>query len=303
MNHFISIADLTKAQFDDLLALALQLKQELRDTGKNQPVFAGKTLAMVFQKPSLRTRTSFDVGTYQLGGLALYLSPNEIQLGKRESVADAARVLGRYVNMIMARVFAHDDILELAKYAPVPVINGLSDYNHPCQGMADYLTMLEEWGSFDGRTLAYVGDGNNVVTSLINAAVHSGVTLHVATPKGYEPPASVVEQARERGATIHLFTDPAEAVTEVDAIYTDAWSSMGQEAETEKRLRIFPPYQINQALLAHASPEVIVLHCLPAHRGQEITDDVADSSHSRLWDQAENRLHAQKAIMVRLSGF
>ena len=257
---------------------------------------------MIFQKPSLRTRTSFDVGMYQLGGYALYLSPNEIKLGQRESVADVARVLGRYVNLIMARVFSHDHILELATYSPVPVINGLSDYNHPCQGMGDYLTMLEAWGSFEGRTLAYVGDGNNVLTSLLNGAVHAGIRIHVATPGGYEPKAAIVEKARARGATISVFPDPVEAVTGVDAIYTDVWTSMGQEAETKKRLAVFPPYQINQELLTYADKEAIVLHCLPAHRGEEITNEVADGPQSRLWDQAENRLHAQKAIMVRVSG-
>lgn len=302
MNHFISIADLTKNQFDDLLALALKLKQELRDTGKNKPLLGGKTLGMIFQKPSLRTRTSFDVGMYQLGGYALYLSPNEIKLGQRESVADVARVLGRYVNLIMARVFSHDHILELAKYSPVPIINGLSDYNHPCQGMGDYLTMLEEWGSLEGRTLAYVGDGNNVLTSLINGAAHAGVRIHAAMPGGYEPNAAIIEKARAQGATISIFPDPVEAVTGADAIYTDVWTSMGQEEETKKRLAVFPPYQVNEELLAHADKDAIVLHCLPAHRGQEITNEVADGQQSRLWDQAENRLHAQKAIMVRVSG-
>ncbi|MGB0387092.1 MAG: ornithine carbamoyltransferase [Ardenticatenaceae bacterium] len=302
MNNFISIADLTQKQFYDLLGLALDLKQELRDKGKNQPLLAGKTLGMIFQKPSLRTRVSFEVGMLHLGGHALYLSPNEIQLGKRESVADVARVMGRYVNMIMARVFAHSDILELANYSPVPLINGLSDYNHPCQGLGDYLTMLEAWGSFERRTLAYVGDGNNVLTSLIHGAAHAGIRIHVATPSGYQPPAEVVEHARARGATVTLFPDAVEAVTGVDAIYTDVWTSMGQEAESQKRKHIFPPYQVNEALLAHAAKDAIVLHCLPAHRGQEITDQVADGAQSRLWDQAENRLHAQKAVMVRLNG-
>jgi ornithine carbamoyltransferase len=300
MRHFLSIADLSQSEWDDLLQLAQELKQELREKGQNEPLLAGKTLGMVFQKPSLRTRVSFEVGMLQLGGHALYLSPNEIQLGKRESVADVARVLGRYVSAIMARVFSHEHILELAEYSPVPVINGLSDYNHPCQGLADYLTMLEAWGSFEGRTLAYLGDGNNVLTSLMNGAIHSGVTVHVATPQGYEPPANVVEAAQARGATIKLFQDPAEAVRGAHAIYTDVWTSMGQEEETQARLRVFPPYQVNEQLVAQADPEAIVLHCLPAHRGEEITDGVADGTQSRLWDQAENRLHAQKAILVRL---
>ncbi len=300
MKHFLSIAELTPAQFDDLMALALDLKRELRQRGQNEPRLAGKTLGMLFQKPSLRTRVSFEVGMLQLGGHALYLSPNEVQLGKRESVADVARVLGRYTSAIMARVFAHEHIVELAEYSPVPVINGLSDYNHPCQGLADFLTMLEAWGSFEGRTLAYVGDGNNVLTSLMNGAALTGLTLHVATPAGYAPPPEVVEQARRRGATIRLFEGAVEAATGADALYTDVWTSMGQEAEAQKRLQLFPPYQINIELLAHARPDAIVLHCLPAHRGEEITDAVADGPNSRLWDQAENRLHAQKALLLRL---
>ncbi|MBA3533196.1 MAG: ornithine carbamoyltransferase [Ardenticatenales bacterium] len=300
MKHFLSLADLTKEQFDDLMSLAQKLKRELREQGQNEPLLAGKSLGMIFQKPSLRTRVSFETGMLQLGGHALYLSPNEIQLGKRESVADVARVLGRYVSAIMARVFEHAHIVELAEYSPVPVINGLSDYNHPCQGLADYLTLLEAWGSFEGRTLAYVGDGNNVLTSLVNGAIHAGVTVHAATPEGYEPPTQVVEAALARGARVKLFQDPIEAVRGVDAIYTDVWTSMGQEAETEKRLRVFPPYQVNEALLGHAHAEAVVLHCLPAHRGEEITDAVADGAQSRLWDQAENRMHAQKALLVRL---
>ena len=302
MQHFLSIADLTRSEWEDLLTLAQRLKQEVSSGGTNEPRLAGKTLGMIFQKPSLRTRVSFEVGMLQLGGHALYLSPNEIQLGKRESVADVARVLSRYVDAIMARVFAHEDVVELARYASVPVINGLSDFNHPCQGLADYLTMLEEWGSFEGRTLAYLGDGNNVLTSLLNGAVHSGVRIHFSTPRGYEPAADVVEQVRSQGATVEQFEDPLEAVSGVDAIYTDVWTSMGQEAEAAERRRLFPPYQINRTLLAEASNEAIVLHCLPAHRGEEITDEVADGDQSRLWDQAENRLHAQKALLVTLLG-
>jgi ornithine carbamoyltransferase len=211
-------------------------------------------------------------------------------------------VVSRYVDGIMARVFDHDHILQLAEYASVPVINGLSDYNHPCQGLADYLTMLEAWGSFEGRTLAYLGDGNNVLTSLINGAVPSGVTVRVATPPGYEPDQGVVEAARERGATVEVGHDPEAAVEGADAIYTDVWTSMGQEEETQKRLAVFPPFQVNEALVERAHSEAIVLHCLPAHRGEEITDGVADGPHSRLWDQAENRLHAQKALLVTLMG-
>ncbi len=232
MKHFLSLADITTDQFNDLMDLAITLKRELKNDGKNRPLLAGKNLGMIFQKPSLRTRVSFEVGMNQLGGAALYLSPNEIQLGKRESVADVARVLGRYVNGIMARVFAHQDVVDLAAYSPVPVINGLSDYNHPCQGLADYLTMLEAWGSFEGRTLAYVGDGNNVLTSLINGAIHTGMTIHAATPEGYEPPADVLEYAKQRGVTVNVFTDPRTAVEAVDALYTDA---LDQHREKKNR--------------------------------------------------------------------
>ncbi|MCB0075989.1 MAG: ornithine carbamoyltransferase [Anaerolineales bacterium] len=300
MQHFISIADLSAEQWDDLLTLALDLKQELQENGRNAPLLEGKILGMIFQKPSLRTRVSFEVGMLQLGGHAMYISPNEIKMGQRESVADVARVMSRYVSALMARVFDHAHITGLAEYASVPIINGLSDYNHPCQGMADYLTMLENWGSFDGRTLAYIGDGNNVLTSLLNGAIHSGVAVRVATPPGYEPEAAVIDAARQRGVDVALFTDPYEAVSGADAIYTDVWTSMGQEEETAKRLAVFPPFQVNEALVGAANDGAIVLHCLPAHRGEEITDGVADGSHSRLWDQAENRLHAQKAILVRL---
>ncbi|MCZ7575477.1 MAG: ornithine carbamoyltransferase [Ardenticatenaceae bacterium] len=301
MKHFLSLADLIPDQFYDLLGLAARLKTELRTSGTNPPLLQGKVLGMVFQKPSLRTRVSFDVGMLQLGGHALYLSPNEIQLGKRESTADVARVLGGYVNAIMARVFGHQDILDLARWSPVPVINGLSDYSHPCQGLADYFTMYEVWDEqLSGRTLAYVGDGNNVLTSLMFGAALSGVRMRVATPAGYEPRPDTVQRARELGADVQRFRDPYEAVAGADAIYTDVWTSMGQEDESARRRAVFPPYQVNQQLIAAARPDVIVLHCLPAHRGEEITDEVADGPHSRLFQQAENRMHAQKALLVRL---
>lgn len=301
MKHFLTLADLTPDQFRDLLELAARLKTQLRTQGANPPLLQGKVLGMVFQKPSLRTRVSFDVGMLQLGGHALYLSPNEIQLGKRESTADVARVLGGYCNAIMARVFAHQDVLDLARWSPVPVINGLSDYSHPCQGLADYFTLYEVWnGVLSGRTLAYVGDGNNVLTSLLFGAALTGVRVRAATPEGYEPGSEVVARARALGATIQLFRDPYEAVAGADAIYTDVWTSMGQEDEAARRRAVFPPYQVNRQLVAAADPDVIVLHCLPAHRGEEITDEVADGPHSRLFQQAENRMHAQKALLVRL---
>jgi ornithine carbamoyltransferase len=242
----------------------------------------------------------------QLGGQALYLSPNEISLGKRESVADVARVLSRYVDGIEARVFAHADVVELAQYSRVPVVNGLSDYSHPCQGAADLLTIYERFGKLKGLRVAFVGDGNNVATSLAFGCALTGAHLVVASPEGYELNTAVVAQAAEigqpTGSTVTLLRDPIKAARDADVIYTDVWTSMGQEEETEKRLKAFAPtYQVNSELVSHAAPGYIVMHCLPAHRGQEITDEVCDDEkHSALWDQAENRMHAQKAILVEL---
>jgi ornithine carbamoyltransferase len=302
---FISLADFTGEELWEFLNKARDLKVEWR-AGGNQPILHGKTLGMIFQKPSLRTRVSFDMAMLHLGGQALYLSPNEIGLGGRESVADVARVLSRFVDGIMARVFAHGHVLELARYSRVPVINGLSDYNHPCQALADYLTMWEKRGRLDGLRLAYVGDGNNVAVSLLNGGCRLGVHLSVATPEGYEVREDVVAQARAAapgsGGTVLATHDPYQAVDGADVIYTDAWASMGQESEKEQRLKVFPPYQVNARLLAAAKPDAIVMHCLPAHRGEEITDEVADGEHSVLFDQAENRMHAQKAIVARLLG-
>ena len=305
MNHFISLVELSPEEIWSVLNKAVALKKEWKQGG-NQPVLRGKVLGMVFQKPSLRTRVSFDVGMLHLGGHALYLSPNEIGLGGRESVPDVARVLSGYVDGIMARTFAHEHILQLAEYASVPVINGLSDYNHPCQAMGDFLTILEHKGSLEGRKLAFVGDGNNVARSLLFAAGKLGVHFAIATPPGYELDGESIALAQtfadRSGATIEVFTDPVEAVTGADIIYTDVWTSMGQEAEAQKRLAVFPPYQVNDDLVAHAKEDVIVMHCLPAHRGEEITDSVADGPHSVLFPQAENRLHAQKGILALLMG-
>jgi len=305
MENLITIADLSTDEVWQILDLARELKEEWRKGG-NKPILRGKTLAMVFQKPSLRTRVSFEIGMLQLGGQALYLSPNEIRLGVRESVPDVARVLSRYVDGIMARVFDHRHIEELAAYATVPVINGLSDYNHPCQALSDLFTIHERRGELKGLKLAYVGDGNNVAHSLLFAATKVGMDIALATPRGYEPDAGVVEKARgfaeSSGSRVTLTDDPKEAVQGADIIYTDVWTSMGQEAEREERLRIFPPYQVNGALVAQAKPDVLVMHCLPAHRGEEITDEVIDGPHSIVFDQAENRLHAQKAILALLMG-
>ncbi len=304
MKHFLSLADLTPSELWHLIDLAIQLKEEWREGG-NRPLLAGKTLGMVFQKPSLRTRVSFEMAMIHLGGHALYLSPFEIQLGKRESVPDVARVLSRYVDVIMARVFAHSDVVTLAEYSRVPVINGLSDYNHPCQGLADFLTIVEKKGrELRGRKLAFIGDGNNVATSLLFGASKLGMDFAIGSPPGYELPGEVWELgqrfAAESGSHLLATHDPAEAAADADVIYTDVWASMGQEEEAEERARVFRPYQVNADLVAKGRPDVIVMHCLPAHRGQEITDDVADGLHSVLWDQAENRMHAQKAILVEL---
>jgi ornithine carbamoyltransferase len=257
---------------------------------------------MVFQKPSLRTRVSFEMAMQHVGGYALFISPTEIGLGKRESIADIARVLGGYVHGIMARVFDHAHVTELAKWSPVPVINGLSDYNHPCQAMADVLTIYEEFGQLRGLKLAYVGDSNNVARSLLFAGVRFGFQLVASSPKGYELTPEVVARARGMAGpeVVALTPDPHEAVRGADVIYTDTWTSMGQEEEAEQRRKIFPPYQVNQKLLAEAPAHAIVMHCLPAHRGEEITDEVADGPQSRLFQQAENRLHAQKSILVQL---
>jgi ornithine carbamoyltransferase len=302
LKHYLNIADLTADEFNDLLQLALKLKREWK-RGGNEPILKGKSLALVFQKPSLRTRVSFEMGIVHLGGYALYLSPTEIKMGGRESVPDVARVLSGYVDGIMARVFDHDHILQLAQYATVPVINGLSDYNHPAQALADMFTILERRSMLEGLKMAYVGDGNNVTRSLMFAAMHVGMHMSVASPAGYtlsEEDLDVADKINRKGVSVELFEDPEKAVANADVIYTDVWTSMGQEEETAKRLQVFPPYQINQQLVAKAKSDCMVLHCLPAHRGEEITDEVADGANSFLFPQAENRLHAQKAILVKL---
>jgi ornithine carbamoyltransferase len=300
---FLAVSDYSPGEIQGLLDLAIRLKKE-RASGGNLPVLKGKVLAMIFQKPSLRTRVSFDMAMRHLGGDALYLSPNEIGLGQRESIADIARVLSGYVDGIMARVFDHQHVVELARWSDVPVINGLSDYNHPCQAMADALTILEHYHSLKGLNVAYVGDGNNVAVSLMHICGKLGANFTLASPEGYDLNPEAVELgkkiAAESGSTIHLMRDPHEAVRHADVIYTDTWTSMGQEAETKKREAVFPPYQVNAKLVAEANSSVIVMHCLPAHRGHEITDEVADGLHSVIFPQAQNRMHAQKAILVNL---
>ena len=302
---FLDIIDYTPGELQELLDLAIQLKKEYQEGG-NQPVLKGKVLAMIFQKPSLRTRVSFDMGMRHLGGDALYLSPNEIGLGKRESIADVARVLDGMVHGIMARVFEHEHVLELARWTTIPVINGLSDYSHPCQALADILTVYEEFGQIKDINITYVGDGNNVAVSLMQIAAKLGANFTIANPEGYDMPAAAIETikpyAEASGSKLNFLNDPHQAVKEAKVIYTDTWTSMGQEEESAKREKVFPPYQVNSALVAEAAPDAIVMHCLPAHRGQEITDEVADGPHSRLFPEAHNRLHAQKAILHKLLG-
>ncbi|MFN2275873.1 MAG: ornithine carbamoyltransferase, partial [Anaerolineales bacterium] len=279
MRHFLSIADTPGDELVGLLDLAQKLKRAWLEGG-NEPLLKNKVLAMVFQKPSLRTRVSFDMAMRHLGGDALYLSPNEIGLGKREAIADVSRVLSGYVDAIMARVFDHQHVLELAAHASVPVINGLSDYNHPCQAMADVLTIRERLGQLEGLNVTFVGDGNNVAVSLLFACALLGMNFTLAAPEGYQRPPKVIEQAEilagASGTSIQTLRDPREAVHNANVIYTDTWISMGQEEEAERRRKVFPPYQVNQDLVKQADPDVIVLHCLPAHRGEEITDAVAD---------------------------
>ncbi len=298
---FLAIADLSAADLKYYLDTARRLKTEWRKSG-NKPLLKNKTLGMVFQKPSLRTRVSFDMGMLQLGGHALYISPNEIGLGQRESVADVARVLSRYVDGIMARVFAHAHVVELAEHSRVPVINGLSDWEHPCQALADALTIVECFGKLKGLQVAFFGDGNNVARSLMFACALGGADFKCASPAGYSLDAASIEKARELGGRVSATQDPQEAARGADVLYTDVWASMGQEAEAAERARIFPPFQINAALLALAKPTAIVLHCLPAHRGAEITDEVIDGPQSAVFDQAENRMHAQKAVLATLMG-
>jgi ornithine carbamoyltransferase len=303
LKHFLALADYTPEEIHALLDLAGRLK-EAWQRGGNDPILQGKSLALVFQKPSLRTRVSFEMAMVHLGGYAFYLSPAEIKMGGRESVPDVARVLSGYVDAIMARVFEHEHIVQLAQYASVPVINGLSDYNHPAQGLADLFTILEQKGRLEGLTLAYVGDGNNVARSLLFGAMKTGMHFKIASPAGYtlndEDVALAERFRRSDKQQIALSHDPATAVHEADAIYTDVWTSMGQEDETAVRRRLFAPYQVNAQLVRQARPDCLVMHCLPAHRGEEITDEVADGPNSVIFPQAENRLHAQKAILVHL---
>jgi len=294
----ISMMEYSQEEVRQILRTAEMLKLKQK-TGEKHELLAGKTLAMIFQKPSLRTRVSFETGMTQLGGHAIYLGPDDIKLGKRESVADIARNLDHMTDGIMARVFEHRHIVELVKYSRVPIINGLCDTYHPCQALADFLTIWEKKNTFDIK-LTFVGDGNNVCHSLMIAAAKLGTRMSVGCPKGYEPKKEIIDYSKEQGLGIDITSDPMKAVSGADIIYTDVWTSMGQEEETQKRLRDFAGFQVNMELLKKAKPDVIFMHCLPAHRGEEVTDEVMESGHSVVFDQAENRMHAQKGLMVNI---
>ena len=295
--HLISLHDLTPSEVEYLLNLARSVKA---NPAAYKNMLEGKALAMIFERPSLRTRVTFDLGISQLGGQALCLDSEEVGLGKREAIKDVARNLSRWVDVIVARVYSHQTAIELAEHATVPVINGLSDFEHPCQALGDYLTLLECKGSLAKVTLAWVGDGNNVAHSLIYGAARVGAHMRLATPPGYEPDRSVVADAKREGGEVTLMHDPAEAVRGADAVYTDVWTSMGQEHEMETRQKAFRPYQVNAQLMRAAGPQALFMHCLPANRGEEVTDEVIDSPRSMVYHQAENRLHMQKAIFLAL---
>ncbi len=305
MKHtdFISLHDYSTREIEQLLRLATQVK---RTPHRYANALKGKTLVMIFEKQSLRTRVTFETGIYQLGGQGIYLAPSDISLRKRESVYDVGKNLERWCNGIMIRTFGHDICTGLAEAAAIPVINGLTDLEHPCQALADFLTIREHKRKLKGLKVAFIGDGNNVANSLMQAGAKTGAHVWIASPRGYEPRPEMVELARQDGrisklgSKIMTTNDPFEAAHDADVIYTDVWASMGQELETDLRKKIFWSYQVNSELMAHAKPEAIFLHCLPAHRGEEVTDEVIDSPQSVVFDEAENRLHAQKAIMLML---
>ena len=304
--NFLSDLDLSKEEYLQLLDIAQTLKNEIL-IGKEHPILKGKILGMIFQKPSLRTRVSFEVGITQLGGSGIYLGPDEIGIGKRETTEDIAKVLSRYVDSIMARVFGHNIVEDFAKYASVPVINGLSDYTHPCQALADIMTVKEKLGCTSDFTLTYIGDGNNVANSLAFSAAVLGYDFRIASPKGYELDKKVVkivkDSMKKKGkGSIELFESPKKAAEGTNVLYADVWASMGQEKEAKKRLKDFAGYQVNKELIKKADSGCIILHCLPAHYGEEISKEAVDSEGSAIFDQAENRLHAQKALMVSLIG-
>jgi len=299
MKHFLSATDLTRDGALALFRLAAELKQGLK-SGQRPTTLQGRTFALIFEKPSLRTRVTFEVGINQLGGRAVYLAGHEIGLGTREAVPDVARNLSLWCDGICARVFSHATVMAMAANATIPVLNGLSDFEHPCQAVADFFTLWERGVDLKSLKLAWIGDGNNVCHSILLLGAVLGADMRVACPPGYEPEARVVAEARKRGGTVTLTTEPDEAARGADVVYTDVWTSMGQEAERTKRQEAFARYQINASLLGFAKSSTLVMHCLPAHRGEEITDDVLDGPRSVVLEQAENRLHAQKAIIVAL---
>ena len=305
MKHLISLHDLTKEDFEKIFNLAEKLKRQVKE-GVQHHLLKGKSLGMIFTKSSTRTRVSFEVGMVQLGGYPLFLSSNDIQLGRGETIYDTAQVLSRYIDGIMIRTFKHSDVEDLAKYGNIPVINGLTDLMHPCQILADLFTVYEQKGTLKGLKLAYIGDGNNVANSLLHGCAKVGMDIAVAAPKGFECDAAIVDEAREdakqSGSSIVLTEDPLEAIKHADVVYSDTWISMGQEAEKEERIKIFMPYQINSELFSKAKEDAIFLHCLPAYRGYEVTEEVIDGPQSVIFDEAENRMHVQKAIMALLMG-
>ena len=299
----ISIKYLSHSEIESLFALAQRVKAK---PGAFHHKLKGKTLGLIFQKPSNRTRVSFEVGIYELGGHSIYLGPDDIKLGVREATRDIAQTLSRYLDCIVARTYAHQDIVDLARYATIPVINGLSELTHPCQALADVFTIKEKFKKVKGIKLAFIGDGNNVLHSLLYCGAKTGLDISIATPKGYEPNSQILKEAKDfakaTGAHIEIAKDKSEAAKDADVLYTDVWTSMGQEVEREKRLRDFSGFQIDTSLLKKAKKGCIVMHCLPAHRGEEITDEVIDSKNSVVFDEAENRLHVQKAILIKLLG-
>ncbi|MFC4811596.1 ornithine carbamoyltransferase [Paenibacillus sp. GCM10023250] len=300
---FIELTDYTPEEIRYLIDLAIELKRKQK-AGETYHPLKGKTLGMIFEKSSTRTRVSFEVGMYQLGGQALFLSRNDLQIGRGETISDTAQTLSRYLDGMMIRTFAHRTVIELARAATVPVINGLTDLAHPCQVLADYQAVLEHKGRLAGLKIAYIGDGNNMVHSLLIGAAKLGLHMSVATPEGYEPDADIVrmakEYAAETGSRIHVCRDPREAIADADVVYTDVWASMGFEAEQKERELAFADYQVNEELVRRAKPDFIFMHCLPAHRGEEVSEGVIDGKHSIIFDQAENRLHAQKAVMAAI---
>ena len=300
MKHLLKLLDLSAEEIISILDLADQLKYEKKN-GIAHPLLAGKSLGMIFQKSSTRTRVSFETGMYQLGGQALFLSSRDLQIGRGEPVQDTARVLSRYLDGIMIRTFAQKEIEDLAAYGSIPIINGLTDFAHPCQVLADLMTIREKYASLDGIHLAYIGDGNNMTNSLIVGGLKTGMKISVACPEGYQPDPIVLEFAKDN-PNFTLTTDPMQAAQNADVVYTDTWASMGQESEKEERARIFKGYQINDTLMSAAREGAMVLHCLPAYRGQEITAEVFEAHADELFEEAENRLHAQKAVLVKLLG-